>query len=115
MDIDKALIKQAKEHKALCWKKGIYYCVDCKGTDGLESDHLFPKKRYPQYQLEMGNLALRCGQATVNKCNQVKAQRLYHDFRTYWFWVSVNFKRAVIGSIGPTIIATGVYVWTYLG
>ena len=115
MDIEEALIKQAKLHKALCVYQGIYFCVDCGGVEGLESDHLFPKSNYPQYQLELSNLALRCGQNTVKRCNQVKAQKVYHDFRTYKFWISFNFKRAVIGSIWPTILSTGFYYgyWIY--
>jgi len=114
MNIEAALIYQAKLHKLLCEYQGIYYCVDCGGTEGLESDHLWPKKKYPQYQLELGNLALRCGQNTVKRCNQVKAQRIYHDFRTYWFWLSFNFKRAVIGSIWPTMLSTGLYYGIYI-
>lgn len=113
-DIDKALYDQAKAHKQLCRDKGIYYCVDCKGTELLESDHLLCKSKWPQYQLCMDNLALRCGQHTVNKCNQVKAQRVYHDFRTYKFWLCFNFKRAVASSVWPTIIMSGVYYGIYL-
>lgn len=97
----KEWITLARTHKAICRRKGIFYCVECKSTTELESAHCWPQKKYPEFSLWLINLRLRC-----RACNQRMGQRVYWDWQT----LRVILYYAVRLCLWPTIIATAL-VW----
>lgn len=72
----------AKRHKQLARRAGKFSCVDCGVTEYLESDHVYPRSRYPELALDIKNLVLRC-----RKHNAIKGNRVYRD----WHGIRVAF------------------------
>lgn len=87
----------ARTHKAICRAKRVFYCVECKSTTELESAHCWPQKKYPEFNLWMINLRIRC-----KLCNQRMGQRVYWDWQT----LRVILVYAVRLAIWPTSLIT---------
>lgn len=72
------LARLARKHKALCRRRGIFYCVECKSKLDPESDHILSQHYYPQLRYKLWNLCIRC-----KECNQRKSDKFYWEFRTF--------------------------------
>ena len=72
------LARLARKHKAIARRRNAWFCVECKSTEELESDHILSKHAHRDLMYKMWNLCLRC-----KECNLRKYNKFYFEFRTY--------------------------------
>ena len=87
----------AKKHKAIARKRRILFCVDCKSTVELESDHILSKRWHAELMYKLYNLCIRC-----KDCNLRKGVKFYFEWRTF----KVIFISALRASLVPFVLTS---------
>lgn len=52
-------------------------CMKCSSTKVINVDHIKPRYHYPELSLDINNLQVLC-----NRCNELKGNKYYTDYRT---------------------------------
>ena len=91
----------ARKHKSIARKRRIFFCVDCKSTVELESDHILSKRWHPELMFKLYNLCIRC-----KDCNLKKGVKIYFEWRT----VKVICISALRASLFPCVLTLSLLI-----
>ena len=90
------LARLARKHKALCRKRRIFFCVECKSKLDQQSDHILSQHYYPKLRYKLWNLCIRC-----EECNQRKSDKFYWELRSF----RVMARASITGALFPSLLA----------
>lgn len=93
----------ARRHKRVSKSKDKLYCVDCGAVEGLQSDHILPRSKYPKLALNISNLCIRCG-----PCNQKKGASVKVDSQT----LRIALRVIIIRLLKLFLVGCGCYAVT---
>ncbi len=99
------LARLARQHKALCRRKGWWYCVECGAVDELESDHILSKHAHRDLMYKIWNLCLRC-----KKCNLRKSNKFYWEFRTFKVILRASVQSAVFRAVISSAVVASLHL-----
>lgn len=68
-----------KELRKIVFSKYPYHCMKCDSTKDLEVDHIKPRSKYPELELEIDNLQILC--STCNLEKGAKCDPINLDYR----------------------------------
>ena len=87
------LARLARKHKALCRKRRIFFCVECKSKLDQQSDHILSQHYYPKLRYKLWNLCIRC-----EDCNQRKSDKFYWELRSFRVMARASIQSSLIPS-----------------